>query len=94
MRSSNIIQGSSDRTSLFMKPMSLNKKFMHAQGKSKLEDPAKNHPFLSPIANIIAEDIKEKVARNVQRTSLLMANIQSKEIEGFKRLSDLQRHGS
>jgi len=39
-------EDTSETPAIFFKPLGLSKRFMFAQGKSKLDDGAKLHPFL------------------------------------------------
>ena len=61
--------GAPERSSLFSKPLSLSKKFMALQGKSKLDDGFKNHPFLQSTEEIFTDDKEEKAKKKHEETN-------------------------
>jgi hypothetical protein len=83
----------SERSALFSKPLSLNKKFMKLQGrKVASNDNFKDHPFMQTTSEtVISGDIAEQAARLAEETENKINMVKSKEAEQYWRIRRLQR---
>lgn len=81
-----------ERSALFSKPLSLNKKFMKLQGRKVANDNFKDHPFMQTTSEtVISGDIAEQAARLAEETENKINEVKSKEAEDYWRIRRLQR---